>query len=345
MILVGVSVSSVWNATKLLKFKPYKIGVFINFLKTDYEQRLRFCNWYLKSMNDGRLDPQMLTRLVMKPVLVEETTLPDIPRHLQVLLSSLESKNDAIVALLYVLMLETGFLPQHEMNCTLYKGGHGFNVQILNRITDMPLNWRNAELNIYDLTFGLGAFPKYTCKLLVVPSGEILLVNLVITNLDKERKAYSMTIQPSKYITNLSGHIAYSLNNMKDLSVKFKDTISNPAKCAILNREGMLNPSILGVPDEMKIRIFKNLAISDMNNVSLVCRKLFALSKDQSLWRHYVSRDFLCREVVEQMNQFSVSNSTMLWKEQYIILFSNHICEVCRIKPKKKSIVLNIFRS
>ncbi|PSN43456.1 hypothetical protein C0J52_23082, partial [Blattella germanica] len=57
---VGVSVSSVWNATKLLKFKPYKIGRVHELLKTDYEQRLRFCNWYLQSMNDGRLDPQML---------------------------------------------------------------------------------------------------------------------------------------------------------------------------------------------------------------------------------------------------------------------------------------------
>ncbi|PSN57856.1 hypothetical protein C0J52_05652, partial [Blattella germanica] len=49
-----------WNATKLLKFKPYKIGRVHKRFETDYKQRLRFCNWYLQSMNDERLDPQML---------------------------------------------------------------------------------------------------------------------------------------------------------------------------------------------------------------------------------------------------------------------------------------------
>ncbi|PSN30758.1 hypothetical protein C0J52_25969, partial [Blattella germanica] len=48
---------TVWNATKLLKFKPYKIGRVHKLFETDYEQRLRFCNGYLQSMNVGRLDP------------------------------------------------------------------------------------------------------------------------------------------------------------------------------------------------------------------------------------------------------------------------------------------------
>ncbi|PSN49807.1 hypothetical protein C0J52_01372 [Blattella germanica] len=38
---VGVSISSVWNATKLLKFKPYKIGCVHELFETDYEQRLQ----------------------------------------------------------------------------------------------------------------------------------------------------------------------------------------------------------------------------------------------------------------------------------------------------------------
>ena len=38
---VDVSVSSVWNATKLLKFKPYKICRVHKLFETDYEQRLQ----------------------------------------------------------------------------------------------------------------------------------------------------------------------------------------------------------------------------------------------------------------------------------------------------------------
>ena len=39
---LGVFVSSVWNATELLKFKPYKIGRVHKLFETDYEQRLQY---------------------------------------------------------------------------------------------------------------------------------------------------------------------------------------------------------------------------------------------------------------------------------------------------------------
>jgi hypothetical protein len=47
-------------ATKLIKFRPYKIKGVQEVKQTDYEARIRFCNWLLQNVHDGIVDPQLL---------------------------------------------------------------------------------------------------------------------------------------------------------------------------------------------------------------------------------------------------------------------------------------------
>jgi hypothetical protein len=55
-----VSVGSASTAVRLIKFRPYKVR-FVHELKpVDAPQRIRFCNWMLKNMHDGLVDPQLL---------------------------------------------------------------------------------------------------------------------------------------------------------------------------------------------------------------------------------------------------------------------------------------------
>ena len=48
--------SSVQRATKLLKWKPYKIPVLHALHQPGPNKRLRFCNWVLEKVNCGELD-------------------------------------------------------------------------------------------------------------------------------------------------------------------------------------------------------------------------------------------------------------------------------------------------
>lgn len=55
-----ISKGSAHKATRLLKFRPYK-QLFVQELKqADFAARIRFCNWFLGSVHDGNLDPQLM---------------------------------------------------------------------------------------------------------------------------------------------------------------------------------------------------------------------------------------------------------------------------------------------
>lgn len=225
----------------------------------------------------------------MKVFLIEDSTSHEVPQNLEVLLSSLveslpsADRNEIMCVLLYVLMIETGFIPQNVMICDFSNADHNFNIQTLNKLCCMPNNWKNYNLNIYELLFHLGKFTSYPCKLVIIPVDDMLIVNLLISNFIENKDKYSITIQPSKYVKNLSDAVANSFKNLKELSLEFKNKMTQPARAAILTQEGILNSSLLGIPDELKIRILKKLDKSDLINVCLVCQDLYRVCQDQSL--------------------------------------------------------------
>jgi hypothetical protein len=53
-----------------------------------------------------------------------------------------------------------------------------------------------------------------------------------------------------------------------------------------------MNASLLGIPDEVKIRIFKYLKVSDFLKVSLVCKYLWSVAEDDGLWKYFALRDY-----------------------------------------------------
>jgi hypothetical protein len=124
-------------------------------------------------------------------------------------------------------------------------------------------------------------------------------------------------IQPSKYVVNpTSSCIPAKFSNLKELSLKFKNSLSHPARSIILTKEGILNASLLGVPDEVKIKVLKYLEVSDFLKLSVVCRDLYCMSEDQALWRYFLVRDFMCEDLVDFVNQAGLSD-IIIWKKEY----------------------------
>jgi hypothetical protein len=52
----GVFFGNVWKATKILHFHLYKITVVPAIKPVDYENRVRFCNWFIGRVHDGLTD-------------------------------------------------------------------------------------------------------------------------------------------------------------------------------------------------------------------------------------------------------------------------------------------------
>jgi hypothetical protein len=49
----GVSLGSPFTATKLIKFRLYKITVVPELKQPDYAAKIRFCNWLLQNVHNG----------------------------------------------------------------------------------------------------------------------------------------------------------------------------------------------------------------------------------------------------------------------------------------------------
>jgi hypothetical protein len=56
----GVSLGSALTATKLIKFRPYKITVVHELKQPAFSVIIRFCNWLLQNVHHGIVDPQLL---------------------------------------------------------------------------------------------------------------------------------------------------------------------------------------------------------------------------------------------------------------------------------------------
>jgi hypothetical protein len=54
----GVSVGSAWTTTKLLLIRQYKITLIPETKPVDYENRVRFCNWFTNHVHDRLVDPK-----------------------------------------------------------------------------------------------------------------------------------------------------------------------------------------------------------------------------------------------------------------------------------------------
>ncbi|GFG35956.1 hypothetical protein Cfor_10200 [Coptotermes formosanus] len=249
----------------------------------------------------------------MNPTVIEESSEKRIPNNLETLVKSLEgsqesssstNKSDLVAVLLYVLMIETGYSPVNADRTSSCSYDHGFSIHKLNHFCSMPANWKNIHKNSYEMCFVLGKFTQYPCRLLLIPLDDVLIINLIVSNLAQERNRYTLGIQPSKYVVNpTSSFIPAKFSNLKDLSVKFKNNLSHPARSVILTKEGILNASLLGIPDEVKIKVLKYLKVSDFVKVSVVCRDLYAMSEEQALWRYFLVRDFMCEDVADLVNQ------------------------------------------
>jgi hypothetical protein len=55
----GLSKSSARRATQLLKLRLYKTSVMRAFQPRDPASRVHFCSWFLQSVVEGEIDPQL----------------------------------------------------------------------------------------------------------------------------------------------------------------------------------------------------------------------------------------------------------------------------------------------
>lgn len=239
------------------------------------------------------------------PILVEESTPFRLSSNLENIAKTLSEgavHHDYVMALVIVLMTEAGFSIATKDNDQGYRYSGLLILVTVYRNSDLnphrlsktslviPDDWRSEITGNYTVRFYLDQVPERECKIVAIPSGDTLILNLILDNEDK--RVFSKAVQTVKYVNIYSSDLPGRYLNLKEFSFGFKNALSTPARGEVLSSAGITNPSLRGLPAEMKIRILEMLDVNSLAKVARISKEFFELSREPRIWRQLLINDF-----------------------------------------------------
>lgn len=230
-----------------------------------------------------------------EPMLCSESMDGQVPHSLEVLYQSADSpnSNDALIVLIHLLMLESGYIPQGTEA----------------RAVCMPENWKAG--GVYKLLYTHPLCEGGCAALTCVPLGNLIVINATLKINSEIRSVKKLQLLPESFICKeeTGENVAKIYKDLPKLSRLFKDQLVYPLLA--FTRQALNLPDIFGLlvlPLELKLRIFRLLDIRSVLSLSAVCHDLFIASNDQLLWRCLYLRDF---------RDGTVRSRDTDWKELY----------------------------
>ncbi|NXY42962.1 FBX7 protein, partial [Ceuthmochares aereus] len=203
-----------------------------------------------------------------EPMLCSEAADGEIPHSLEMLYLSAEctSATDALIVLVHLLMMETGYVPQVGSQTVRTLLGHN---EVIFVISQCVLNF---EMSFF-----------------------FFLIFAATLKINKEIKGVKrIQLMPASFVCFQEPEkVAGVYKDLQKLSRLFKDQLVYSLLAAA--RQALNLPDVFGLvvlPLELKLRIFRLLDVRSLISLSAVCRDLYTASNDQLLWRFMYLRDF-----------------------------------------------------
>lgn len=73
---------------------------------------------------------------------------------------------------------------------------------------------------------------------------------------------------------------------------RFKDTLSTPVRSDVLNKAGLMGPSLQALPTELKLKILRLLDAYSLTRMAQCCSEFHELCSESQLWKDLLHRDF-----------------------------------------------------
>ncbi|CAH2276652.1 F-box only 7 isoform X1 [Pelobates cultripes] len=214
-----------------------------------------------------------------EPMLCSEAVDGKIPHSLEKLYHMAEctNANDALIVVLHLLMLETGYIQQGAETKTLA----------------IPEQWRGQ--GVYKLHYSHPMCDEGSVTLSCVPMGKLIVVNGTLKINNEMKSVKRLQVSTDLYISfpQQDNNVASVYKDLQKLSRLFKDQLVYPLLAAtrqVLNLPDMFGLVVL--PLELKLRVFRLLDVQSLLSLSASCRELCADTEDPSLWRFFYMRDF-----------------------------------------------------
>ncbi|XP_030385675.1 protein nutcracker [Scaptodrosophila lebanonensis] len=236
------------------------------------------------------------------PLCLEYATPETIPKHVQQLFEhyqdTKQSNSEILFLLIYALAVECGFVEEHVyrekrhllkpvpgISCF-----HAGNVRIATTIPPVYTHLHSDtvfSMQLRTVTERQSAEDAVVAvlqsRLMVVEMGDMLMITLSPAPPRSER-GYSVCLPISRYVLNLqmkNKQLFSRFRKLDNLSFELREKIFYPMRVQQLTAlDVQLQPTLLGLPDELYPKILKYLDRKQLNVVAKVNRQLNSFSKD-----------------------------------------------------------------
>ncbi|XP_020292227.1 uncharacterized protein LOC109858922 isoform X2 [Pseudomyrmex gracilis] len=113
--------------------------------------------------------------------------------------------------------------------------------------------WKSSITHVYEIHLVINKLASTQCKLLVIPYGDKMVISMF--SMTRKNIIYSIVEHCFKYFNPHSSNKLESYMNLKEISRRFKDYVATPLRTDVLLDLGLTNPSYMGLPLELKMKI------------------------------------------------------------------------------------------
>ncbi|KAH8322817.1 hypothetical protein KR059_007353, partial [Drosophila kikkawai] len=237
------------------------------------------------------------------PLLLEHATLDLVPEQLKNLTDQLKesklSSAEWLTLLIYVLALECGFVEEevyaqkrHLLQpVPVFSSFHAPNVRLLSeQVVNYASLFNDTAFSIRLRTLldkyapeDMNLVAARQSRLMAIILGDQLMVTLSPAPPSK-LPGYSISLSIGRYVLNIQAKnkpIFQRFRKLDELSYQVKQNLFQPMRSQqLMEMNQTLQPSLLGLPDELYGHIFKYLNRSQLNVVGKVSRQLNFHSKE-----------------------------------------------------------------
>ncbi|KAH8379985.1 hypothetical protein KR009_008412, partial [Drosophila setifemur] len=235
------------------------------------------------------------------PLILEQATVEAVPQHLEKLMAQYEENRkipsaELLDLLIYLLALESGFVEEETYGekrhllkpVPAFSSFHALNVRLL---SEQPVRYTNGfTINRMRLRTLLDKHAPEEASLVATLQSRLMTVNMgddLMVTLSpapqSNQPGYSICLSIGRYVLNVQAKkkpIYHRFRKLDELSYQLKQNIFQPMRSQqLMQMEQKLQPSLLGLPDELYDEIFRHLNPSQLKVVSRVNRQLQFYSK------------------------------------------------------------------
>lgn len=185
------------------------------------------------------------------------------------------STHDTFIVFLYILMLETGFVPK-EFFADIENGCNDYCFHRIDAMTkQFPSNWKGDRS--YYISFVLPCLPDDICKFFCLVAGEDILATCTLQDI---KIGFSYLFDPTIYVVDTNVGNKKFFQNLRGLSVKFKSEISYRLKTFMLTTNNVPHNNLYFLPIEVILHVLGYVNEKDLKNFAKTCRRFHGIDQD-----------------------------------------------------------------